>query len=51
MYDRAMNFFLKQAGYNDLDSMMQAIEQQDLLQRFTQALEQFAQEKGADAAD
>ncbi|MGQ0454318.1 MFS transporter, partial [Bacillus sp. SS-TM] len=32
-YDRAMNFFMKQAGYNDLDSMMQAIEQQDLLQR------------------
>ncbi|PGC90045.1 MFS transporter [Bacillus toyonensis] len=88
-YDRAMNFFMKQAGYNDLDSMMQAIEQQDLLQRaekfgvtpeiqqklesleakaqraeeleyqreqqqlsqrFTQALGQFAQEKGADAA-
>ena len=86
-YDRAMNFFMKQAGYNDLDSMMQAIEQQDLLQRaekfgvtpeiqqklealeqkahaeeleyqreqqelsqrFTQALGQFAQEKGADA--
>ena len=79
---------MKQAGYNDLDSMMQAIEQQDLLQRaekfgvtpeiqqklealeqkaqraeeleyqreqqelsqrFTQALGQFAQEKGADA--
>ncbi|MGQ0418943.1 MFS transporter [Bacillus sp. HC-Mk] len=88
-YDRAMNFFMKQAGYNDVDSMMQAIEQQDLLQRaekfgvtpeiqqklesleakaqraeeleyqreqqqlsqrFTQALGQFAQEKGADAA-
>ncbi|MCQ6289068.1 MFS transporter [Bacillus cereus] len=88
-YNRAMNFFMKQAGYNDLDSMMQAIEQQDLLQRaekfgvtpeiqqklealeqkaqraeeleyqreqqelsqrFTQALGQFAQEKGADAA-
>ncbi|WP_144519922.1 OmpH family outer membrane protein [Bacillus thuringiensis] len=88
-YDRAMNFFMKQAGYNDIDSMMQAIEQQDLLQRaekfgvtpeiqqklealeqkaqraeeleyqreqqelsqrFTQALGQFAQEKGADAA-
>ena len=86
-YDRAMNFFMKQAGYNDLNSMMQAIEQQDLLQRaekfgvtpeiqqnskrwnrkraeeleyqreqqelsqrFTQALGQFAQEKGADAA-
>ena len=32
-YDRAMNFFMKQAGYNDLNSMMQAIEQQDLLQR------------------
>ncbi|MGQ7147058.1 hypothetical protein ACUOA8_50650, partial [Escherichia sp. SS-MK2] len=32
-YDRAMNFFMKQAGYNDVDSMMQAIEQQDLLQR------------------
>ncbi|MEI4618501.1 MFS transporter, partial [Bacillus cereus] len=29
-YNRAMNFFMKQAGYNDLDSMMQAIEQQDL---------------------
>ncbi|MEI4618775.1 MFS transporter, partial [Bacillus cereus] len=29
-YDRAMNFFMKQAGYNDIDSMMQAIEQQDL---------------------
>ena len=28
-----MNFFMKQAGYNDLNSMMQAIEQQDLLQR------------------
>lgn len=88
-YDRAMNFFMKQAGYNDLDSMMQAIEQQDLLQRaekfgvtpeiqqklesleakaqraeeleyqreqqqlaqrFTQALGQFAQEKETDAA-
>ncbi|WP_144499649.1 MFS transporter, partial [Bacillus thuringiensis] len=88
-YDRAINFFQQQAGYNDLDSMMQAIEQQDLLQRaekfgvtpeiqqklesleakaqraeeleyqreqhqlsqrFTQALGQFAQEKGADAA-
>ena len=62
-YDRAMNFFMKQAGYNDLDSMMQAIEQkaqraeeleyqreqQQLSQRFTQALGQFAQEKGADA--
>ncbi|HEQ3529490.1 TPA: MFS transporter [Bacillus cereus] len=87
-YDRAMNFFQQQAGYSDLDSMMQAIEQQDLLQRaekfgvtpeiqqklealeqkaqraeeleyqreqqelsqrFTQALGQFAQEKGADA--
>ncbi|PEF60990.1 MFS transporter, partial [Bacillus cereus] len=32
-YDRAINFFQQQAGYNDLDSMMQAIEQQDLLQR------------------
>ncbi len=88
-YNRAMNFFMQQSGHNDLDSMMQAIEQQDLLQRaekfgvtpeiqqklealeqkaqraeeleyqreqqelsqrFTQALGQFSQEKGADAA-
>ncbi|EOQ01304.1 hypothetical protein IKC_06261, partial [Bacillus cereus VD184] len=32
-YNRAMNFFMQQSGHNDLDSMMQAIEQQDLLQR------------------
>lgn len=36
-FNRMAQFFMQQSGYNNIDSMMQAIEQQELLQRAEQA--------------